>query len=37
MTIADRLMAGHEGKDVVHEFTKVAVGAVIQEFRTGYR
>src|SRR3984885_14661121 len=37
MTVADRLVARHEGKDVVHELAKVAVGAVVQEFGTGHR
>src|SRR5271167_2678862 len=35
--VADRLMAGHEGKDVVHELAKVAVGAGVQQFGTGHR
>src|SRR5271167_2861467 len=37
MTVADRLMARHEGKDVVHELAKVSVGTVVQEFGTGDR
>lgn len=30
MTIANRFMARHERKDVMHEFTKVPVGAVVE-------
>jgi hypothetical protein len=37
VAIADRFVARHEGKDIMHEFAKIAVGAVVEQFGTGHR